>query len=82
LFQERTGNASRRSSRAAQSVGAYPATERGTLARSILSMALDEAEPDPPSIVALLDSMPGAFDRANQGLREIRAGEGIPLDEF
>jgi hypothetical protein len=54
----------------------------GTLARSILSMALDEAEPDPPSIVALLDSIPGAYERASQGLREIRAGEGVPLDEF
>jgi hypothetical protein len=54
----------------------------GTLARSLLSMALDEAEPDPASIVALLDSIPGAFERANQGMREIRAGEGIPLDKF
>jgi hypothetical protein len=54
----------------------------GTLARSLLSMALDEADPEPSSIVALLDSIPGAFERANQGMREIRAGEGIPLDEF
>jgi hypothetical protein len=54
----------------------------GTLARSLLSMALDEAEPDPSSIVALLDSIPGAFERANQGMREIRADEGIPLNEF
>ena len=54
----------------------------GTLARSLLSMALDQADPDPSSIVALLDSIPGAFERANQGLREIRAGEGIPLDDF
>jgi hypothetical protein len=54
----------------------------GTLARSLLSMVLDEVEPDPSSIVALLDSIPGAFQRADQGLREIRAGEGVPLDEF
>jgi hypothetical protein len=54
----------------------------GTLARSLLSTALDEVEPDPSTIVALLDSIPGAFERANQGLREVRSGEGIPLDEF
>jgi hypothetical protein len=33
----------------------------GTLARSLLSAALDEAEPDPATIVALLDSIPGAW---------------------
>ena len=44
--------------------------------------ALDEVEPEPSSIVALLDSIPGAFERAQQGLREIEAGQGIPLDEF
>lgn len=54
----------------------------GTLARSLLSTALDEVEPEPSTIVALLDSIPTAFERANQGLREVRLGEGIPLDEF
>lgn len=54
----------------------------GTLARSLLSTALDEVESEPASIVALLDSIPGAFERAQQGLREIEAGQGIPLDEF
>jgi hypothetical protein len=54
----------------------------GTLARSLLSMALDAAEPDPSSIAALLDSIPGAFERASQGMHEIRVGKGIPLDEF
>ncbi|HEX7243873.1 MAG TPA: hypothetical protein VF263_26535 [Longimicrobiaceae bacterium] len=43
---------------------------------------MDEVEPEPSSIVALLDSIPGAFERAQQGLREIEAGEGIPMDEF
>jgi len=54
----------------------------GTLARSLLSTALDEAAPDPSSIVELLDAIPGAFERARQGLREVRAGRGIPLDEL
>lgn len=54
----------------------------GTLARSLLSTALDQVEPEPSSIVALLDSIPGAFERAQQGLREIEEGRGLPLDEF
>jgi hypothetical protein len=54
----------------------------GTLARSLLSTALDEVEPDPSSIVAVLDSIPGAFERAQQGLNEIRAGKGLSLDEL
>jgi hypothetical protein len=54
----------------------------GTLARSLLSTALDEADPEPATIVALLDSIPGAFERANQGLQEIRSGKGIPLEEL
>lgn len=54
----------------------------GTLARSLLSTALDQAAPDPASIVELLDAIPGAYERAQQGLREARAGKGIPLDEL
>lgn len=54
----------------------------GTLARSLLCAALDEAEPDSSTIVALLDSIPGAFERARQGTHEIRSGNGIPLDEL
>ena len=54
----------------------------GTLARSLLSTALEEATPDPSSIVELLDATPGAYERAQQGLREGRAGRGIPLEEF
>ncbi len=54
----------------------------GTLARSLLCTALDEADPEPSSIVALLDSIPGALERANQGLREINSGKGISLDDL
>lgn len=54
----------------------------GTLARSLLSTALDEADPDPTSITSLLDRIPGAFGRAQEGKREIHEGEGIPLEEL
>ncbi len=54
----------------------------GTLARSLLTTALEEAAPDPSSIVELLDAIPGAFERAQQGLHETQSGRGIPLGEL
>ena len=35
-----------------------------------------------PKIVTLLDSIPGAFERAKQGLEEIRSGKGIALEDL
>ena len=55
-------------------------TNEGTLARSLLSSVLDEADPDPRHIADLLDGIPGAFERANLGLEQARAGLGIPLE--
>ncbi len=54
----------------------------GTLARSLLSTALEEAAPDPSSIVELLDAIPGAYERAREGRRQVQSGEGIPLGEL
>jgi hypothetical protein len=54
----------------------------GTLARSLLTTALEEAAPDPSSIVELLDAIPGAYERAKRGLREAEDGQGMPLDEL
>lgn len=54
----------------------------GTLARSLLSTALDQADPDAATITALLDAIPGAYERAQEGLADIRAGRFIPLDEL
>lgn len=54
----------------------------GTLARSLLSAALDQADPDPATITALLDSIPGARDRAQEGLADVAAGRVISLDEL
>jgi len=54
----------------------------GTLAKSLLATALDQVDPDPTTIAALLDAIPGAFERAQKGLREGRAGDGIPLAEL
>ena len=57
-------------------------TQEGTLARSLLSQAIDEADIDARSIVEILDGIPGAFERAELGIEEIRAGKGIPLEDL
>lgn len=54
----------------------------GTLARSLLSSALDEADPDVRNVVELLDAIPGAFERAQLGLVQARTGETVGLDEL
>lgn len=54
----------------------------GTLARSLLSSAIDDADPDPANVVALLDAIPGAFERAQLGLRQAADGDTIPLSDL
>jgi predicted transcriptional regulator len=54
----------------------------GTVARSLLSGAIDDADPDARNVVELLDRIPGAHDRAQLGLRQAAAGETIGLDEL
>jgi hypothetical protein len=54
----------------------------GTLARSLLSSALDETDPDARNVAELLDGIPGAFERAQLGLDQARAGETVSLDEL
>ena len=54
----------------------------GTLARSLLSQALDEADPDPRHAAALLDGLPGAFEQAQRGLADAKAGRTINLDDL
>jgi predicted transcriptional regulator len=56
--------------------------QEGTLARSLLSHALDEADPDARHVVELLDSIPGALERAQASLVEAREGKTVPLDEL
>lgn len=54
----------------------------GTLARSLLSSAIDDSDPDPANVAALLDGIPGAFDRAQLGLRQAADGNTIPLSDL
>jgi hypothetical protein len=54
----------------------------GTLARSLLASAIDEADPDPANVVDLLDHIPGAFERAQEGLRQAAEGVTVPLADL
>jgi hypothetical protein len=56
--------------------------QEGTLAKSLLSTALDTADPDAEHIVHLLDSVPGAYERTQEGIAQARRGEGIALDDL
>lgn len=56
--------------------------QEGTLARSLLSIAIEEADPEARNIVAVLDGIPGAYEHAMQSLERARAGETIALDEL
>jgi hypothetical protein len=57
-------------------------TQEGTLARSLLSHAIDEADVDARHVVELLDGIPGAFERAQLGLEQAHGRETVPLDEL
>jgi hypothetical protein len=52
----------------------------GTLARSLLSTAIDDADPDPQNVAAALDGIDGAWERAQLGSRQAVVGETIQLD--
>jgi hypothetical protein len=54
----------------------------GTLARSLLTSAIDDLDPDPANVVALLDGIDGAYERAQLGLDQAVSGDTIPLDEL
>jgi hypothetical protein len=56
--------------------------QEGTLARSLLSQAIDEADINAQSVVEILDGIPGAFERAERGIAELHGGRGIPLDQI
>ncbi len=54
----------------------------GTVARSLLSSALDETDPDARNVAELLDGIPGAYERAYIGLEQARTRQTQSLDEL
>lgn len=49
----------------------------GTLARSLLSQAIDDADLDAGTMVELLDGIDGAYERAQRGLQQARSGDTV-----
>ena len=56
--------------------------QEGTVARSLLSLALDDLTPDARHIADLLDRIPGARERVAAGLADFAAGRTIPVDQL
>lgn len=54
----------------------------GTLARSLLATAIDDADPDADTVVAVLDGIDGAWDRAQLGRRHAESGETTALEDL
>jgi hypothetical protein len=51
----------------------------GTIASSLLTQAIEGADPDAEQIVALLDRIPGAWDRIDAGVADARASRTTPF---
>ena len=56
--------------------------QEGTLARSLLSIALDDADLEAQRITDILDSIPGAWERTQEGLEQARRGDTVPLSDL
>ena len=56
--------------------------QEGTLARALLASAIDDADPDPRTILDLLGAIPGAAERIEAGIADADAGHTIPLDQL
>jgi predicted transcriptional regulator len=53
-----------------------------TLARSLLSRAIDDADVDGATITDILLGIPGAVGRVTRAEEQLARGEGIPLDQL
>ena len=54
----------------------------GTVARTLLSSVLDEADPDARNVTELLDGIAGAYERAQLGAQQAGRGDTVFLDEL
>jgi hypothetical protein len=56
--------------------------QEGTLARSLLSTAIDEAVLDGRAMTNLLDSIEGAWESVRRGSQQAREGKTVPLEDL
>lgn len=60
-------------------IAARTHVREGTIASSLLSQAIEEADPDAGRIVDLLDRIPGAWERIEAGIADVREGRTTPF---
>jgi predicted transcriptional regulator len=65
-----------------QDMAARLYVQPGTIARSLLSTAIDQIDSEAGTITAILDAIPGAWDRTQEGLADAKAGRVVSLDEL
>jgi hypothetical protein len=56
--------------------------QEGTLARSLLSRAIDDADVDARTVLGILEGIPGAFERAQLGLEQARSMGTTSVDDL
>ena len=54
----------------------------GTLARSLLSTAIDDSDADADTVTAVLEGIDGAWERSQAGRRQAASGETIELRDL
>jgi hypothetical protein len=54
----------------------------GTLARSMLSAAIDDADPDARVVTDILEGIPGLADRLQHAADQVAHGEVIDLEDL
>lgn len=56
--------------------------QEGTLARSLLSRAIDLADDDAHVVTQLLDGIDGALERTLEASEQVKRGEVVPIDSL
>jgi hypothetical protein len=54
----------------------------GTLARSLLASAIEEADPDPRTVTELLEGIPGLLERVEAAEEQVVRGQYSELSEL
>jgi predicted transcriptional regulator len=65
-----------------QDMAARMYVQPGTVARSLLSNAIDQVDSEAATITAILDAIPGAWERTQEGLADAKAGRVVSLDRL
>jgi hypothetical protein len=65
-----------------QAMAARMYVQPGTIARSLLSTAIDQVDSEAATITTVLDGIPGASERTQEGLADAKASRVVSLDDL